>query len=280
TLDTNGVITAATSEQATTLGLHIYNVIVTSSTGDTAYITVVYNVTTNPVIQVNPTILLYGDSIASPYTQTEADARFADGLQFTMTGATNVTVNGVSATLDGNTANATTTITKADATALGLHVYNVIVISSTGNTANITVAYNVKADFDDTAELGVTSIVASSTMATADDTFEHGWSWVFNITVPTNETQFKMEFSDFISGADSIVAANNIRFYSAQSSDSYSTSTATMITAANTYSDAITLDTDLEPATPGRQIKVIVEMKVPAGSAGGAYSAGYGVSSN
>jgi len=277
---TSNTITVASASDAATLGLHLYNIVVTSSTGNTATKIVGYQVNANSVTPVIPTIALYGDAIVPTYTLSEAQARFADGLQFTMTGASGVTVNGVTSVITGDATAATTTIAELDAAALGFHLYNVVVTSSTGDIAGIAVAYHVGADFDDSAELGVTSIVASSTMATADDTFENGWSWVFNIRVPTNETQFKMEFSDFVNGADSIAAAGNIRFYSAQSSDSYSTSTATMITAANDYSDAITLDTDLEPTTAGRQIKVIVEMKVPVGSAGGSYSASYGVSSN
>jgi len=89
-----------------------------------------------------------------------------------------------------------------------------------------------------------------------------------------------MKFLDFTtSDGDAIVATDNLRFYSAQSSDSNSTSTATMITATGVYSDAMTLDTDLESTVPGRQIKVIVEMKVPTGSAGGSYSSQYAVKS-
>jgi hypothetical protein len=88
-----------------------------------------------------------------------------------------------------------------------------------------------------------------------------------------------MKFSDFVSGANSIPAANNIRFYSAQASANADDTNAVTITAANTYSTAITLDADLEPTTPGRQIDVVVEMKVPVGSAGGSYSAQYGVQS-
>jgi len=149
-----------------------------------------------------------------------------------------------------------------------------------GNSATqVTRTVVVEAAFDDTAPLAVTGIDAVKTYATADDTYENGWSWTFHVTVPTDETEFAMKFADFVSGGDTIVAADNIRFYSAQSFNSYDTSTATAVTAANTYSTVITLDTDLESGTPGRQIEVTVEMKVPTGSAGGSYSAQYGVKS-
>jgi len=88
-----------------------------------------------------------------------------------------------------------------------------------------------------------------------------------------------MKFADFVSGGNTIFAANNIRLYSTQASANSSSATAVTITAANTYSTAITLDSDLESGTAGRQIEVTVEMKVPTGSAGGSYSAQYGVKS-
>ena len=89
-----------------------------------------------------------------------------------------------------------------------------------------------------------------------------------------------MKFNDFVSGTNSIAAASNIRFYSAQSSDASDSTTAITIAAAGTYSDDMTLSTDLDSTTAGRQIEVTVEMRVPTGSAGGSYSTGYGVQSS
>ena len=127
--------------------------------------------------------------------------------------------------------------------------------------------------------LEVTSIVASSTRtyATADDTYENGWAWTFNITVPTTETSFKMKFADWKSGSNTIEAADNIKYYTAQG-DYDSASNAISIGAAATYpDDAITIDTDLDASTAGWQIQVVVEAKVPDDSAGGSYSTSYGV---
>ncbi len=369
----NGALTAVTSTGAVTLGLHLYTVKVTSSTGNTVTKTVGYQVNANTVTPITPTIALYGDAIASPYTATEAGARFTDGLQFTLTGAASVTVNGISATLVGDANAATTTI--AGATTLGLHVYNVVVTSPTGNFTNITVAYNVNANtitpiiptlilngdplltaytstqasarfvnglqfettgvesttvngvatsvdtdgttltvatptdasalgyhaynvivtsstgdtvnvpvmyivFNDIASLGVTRVTASSTMATVGSTFENGWSWVFDVTVPTNETDLSMKFKDFKTsdGVNIIPADGNIRFYSPQSSDANSASTAMMIDSANTFAGPITLNAnaDMYPTVPGRQVQVVVEMKVPTDSAEGlSYSSSY-----
>ncbi|PIR45844.1 MAG: hypothetical protein COV08_02880, partial [Candidatus Vogelbacteria bacterium CG10_big_fil_rev_8_21_14_0_10_49_38] len=162
----------------------------------------------------------------------------------------------------------------------GTYTVTYDVEDAAGNLATqVTRTVVVEAAFDDTAELAVTGIDAVKTFATDTDAFADGWSWVFHITVPTDETEFAMKFADFVSGGDTIAAADNIRYYSAQSSNSHDTSTATTITAANTYSATIMLDTDLESGTPGRQIEVTAEMKVPTGSAGGSYSAQYGVKS-
>jgi len=181
------------------------------------------------------------------------------------------------------------TITNNDiTTTAGTYTVTYNVSDTTGNAADIeTRTVIVNAAFDDTAELKVTGkdVIANENgsvgYAMANDDFNDGWRWVYSVTVPTDETEFQMKFSDFlnINGIDTIAAADNIRFYSTQSSDSNSTSTATVLTTAETYSDSINLNMDLQPTVPGRQIEVIVEMKVPAGSAGGSYSAQYGVQS-
>ena len=127
--------------------------------------------------------------------------------------------------------------------------------------------------------LAVTGIDAVDTFADDTDDFADGWSWVFHITVPTDEAEFAMKFSDFVSGSNTIFAAGNIRYYSAQSSEAEDDTEAVTIAGADAYPDAITLDSDIDAFTAGRQIEVTVEMKVPVGSAGGSYSASYGVKS-
>ena len=125
--------------------------------------------------------------------------------------------------------------------------------------------------------LAVTQVAASSTYATAGGGWSAGWSWVFTVTVPTSETSSSMKFADWISGSNSIDAADNIRYYSAQSSNASTTASAITISAANTYGDAMTLNADLDATTAGRQIQIIVEAQVPDGTAGGSYSTSYGI---
>lgn len=132
---------------------------------------------------------------------------------------------------------------------------------------------------NDTATLAVTGIDSVRSFATADNTFENGWKWTFHVTVPTSETSFNMKFSDFVSGSNNIPAGTNIRFYSAQSSNASDAITAIVIPATNTYSSNMVLSSDLSSATPGRQIDVTVEMRVPTSTVGGSYSTSYGVQS-
>jgi hypothetical protein len=126
----------------------------------------------------------------------------------------------------------------------------------------------------------VTSITPGRTYATIGGGFDEGWSWTFNVTTPTDDASTTMKFADWISGANIIEVADNIRFYSAQSSNAYSTSTAIVISADDTYSSVMTINGDLDISTAGRQIQIIVEALVPEDTAGGSYSTSYGIQSN
>lgn len=132
------------------------------------------------------------------------------------------------------------------------------------------------------AVLGVTQITAVQTFASADGIFDNGWKWVFDVTVPTDETIVKMKFADWTNGASKILAANNIRYYSAQSSNASDASHAIVISASATYADAMKINSgaDLDVAKAGRQIQITVEASVPENSAGGSYSTSYGIQSN
>ncbi len=130
-----------------------------------------------------------------------------------------------------------------------------------------------------TGTLAVTSIVVTDASATANGTFEDGWEYVFNITLPSDENDLSMKFSDWMmtSGSSTIPAANNIRISSSQANNSGAT---VLITAANTYSSpTLTMTTDLNPSQDGIQVQVVVEVKVPSGSTNGSYTTNYGVKS-
>ena len=128
--------------------------------------------------------------------------------------------------------------------------------------------------------LGVTQITAVQTYAVADNTFEHGWRWVFDVTVPENENILKMKFDNWFNGTDTILAQNNIRFFSSQSSNASTAASAIVIADSNTYSGDMNIvpTVDLKDL-PGRQIQITVEVKVPVGKSGGSYSTSYGIKS-
>ena len=85
------------------------------------------------------------------------------------------------------------------------------------------------------------------------------------------ETDLAMKFAQWVSGSNTLDAANNMRY-------SIDDATWTNITANNTYGADIDVSSvDLDSSRGGRQVKVYVEMKVPTGTPGGSYSTQYGV---
>lgn len=133
---------------------------------------------------------------------------------------------------------------------------------------------------DSTAVLAVTNISSENAYAKDNDSFADGWKWIFYVTVPTDEIKLQMKFDDWVSGGNTILAAGNIRFYSEQSSDANSETTAVLVAEAGEWTSSMTLsDTDLDTAKAGRQIQITVQAKVPVGSALGSYSTSYGIQS-
>ena len=131
-----------------------------------------------------------------------------------------------------------------------------------------------------TSTLMVTKITPVQVSGTSDNTYANGWKWVFDVTVPNNETQLGMKFTDWVSGSNTIPAAGNIRYFSAQSNNANSEATAVSIDTANAYPTAnIILNSDLDVASADRQIQITVEVKIPVGTAVGAYSTTYGIQS-
>lgn len=128
-------------------------------------------------------------------------------------------------------------------------------------------------------DLEVTSIEMTDSTGTANNSFEDGWEYVFNITVPSDETDVSMKFDNWMSanGANTLAAANNMRISSAQANNGGAT---VLITGADTYSTpALTMVTDLNPALDGMQVEIVVEVKIPSGTNNGSYTTSYGVKS-
>ena len=125
--------------------------------------------------------------------------------------------------------------------------------------------------------LKVDSITVVKSSSTANGTYEDGWKYIFHITAPTNESKLAMKFADWMSGSNMIPVANNMRISSAQADNSGAMIT---LTAANTYSTpALNMVTDLSSTMAGRQVEIIVDVKIPVGTVSGSYSTTYGVQS-
>lgn len=151
----------------------------------------------------------------------------------------------------------------------------VIVWNKTCSLTNGTIGGTVTGT--STGVLAVTSVTPVKTDATADNTYANGWSYIFNITVPTNERNLSMKFSDWFSSttASTIPAGGNMQISSSQATAS---TTPVTITAANVYSTPpLTMTGDMDSATPGLQVQVLVQVKIPVNTVSASYTTNYGV---
>lgn len=161
--------------------------------------------------------------------------------------------------------------------AMGDHVVTCSTHDKAGNTPKSRIFHIYVNDLDGGQFTGIDS---DQPAATADGTYQHGWHWTLKFKLPFGETKFKMKWSDFSSGSDT-VTADNIRFCSEQSDMDCSDDSHYMtITASSTMSSAITLSDDADNAADGRQVEIRVEVKVPPTTVPGSYSASYQASSD
>ncbi|MGE5541352.1 MAG: fibronectin type III domain-containing protein [Bacillota bacterium] len=183
---------------------------------------------------------------------------------------------GSSSTLD-TTASSTHSVTLTNLTEATLYHFQIVAANGVGTTTSSDQTFTTSSTSSSTP-LAVTGIDAIKTDATADDTFLHGWEWIMHLTVPDLENAFRMKFSDFVSGSSTIPAANNIRIFSSQSTNATSTASAVYATD-NDYGDWLYLAGDTSTTTPGRQVDVDIQVKVPSGTPNGSYSTTYGAQS-
>jgi hypothetical protein len=134
----------------------------------------------------------------------------------------------------------------------------------------------VDGEEEEDVELQVTVEVIDNT-ATANSTFEDGWSYLFHITAPSDEENLAMKFSDWLheNEVDTIPVANNMRISSDQADNGGAT---ILLTAEDTYSspDLVMVD-DLDAEEAGRQVEVLVEVSIPEGTESGSYTTDFGV---
>ncbi len=123
--------------------------------------------------------------------------------------------------------------------------------------------------------LNVVSITPVNTSGIADGTFADGWSYIFNITVPTTEPNLSMQFSNWL-GANSatLPVAGNMQISSAQAVSAVPV----LISAASTYSTpALDMVGSVSTSTPGLHVQVLVQVQIPLSTVNGSYTTNYGV---
>lgn len=151
--------------------------------------------------------------------------------------------------------------------------YTIYAKDASGNESTSSSTFSTAAC--DAIVLGVTNTRLVKSRATKNGTPADGWHWILDVTVPNASTTVKMKF-DNLTGAGNI-SANNIHFYSEQSSTFASAADMADIVTANTLStDSLLLDEDIDGnSSNGRQIQIKIQAGVPEVAFDGAYSAGY-----
>ena len=182
---------------------------------------------------------------------------------------------GSSTPLD-STATTTHTVTLEALNEATLYHFQVV-STNAGGTATSSDQVFTTGSTASTTPLAVTGVDSIAPNAIANGTFASGWKWVLHFVIPSNETFFRMKFSNFTtpSSSSEIPVANNVRYFSPQSNNASTEGSAILETDTN-YGGALILNGDTSTTTPGRQIDVTVEAAVPSGTPTGVYSTIFG----
>jgi hypothetical protein len=219
------------------------------------------------------TVLLTVSADASPVqnlTPVSAD------LVFQVNGAGNAKINYGLTNLYGSSTALTSVLENADKT-----------ISLTGLACSKTYHYAIYAentaktqtDLTDDATfttlpcgLTLNTLTMTKQSAKASNKYTDGWEWQFDLTIwNLAETSLKMKFDQW-GGTAALAAASNMQF-SVDNGTSWLD-----ITANGAYSTQAANLTNIDnSASAGRQVKIIVRMKVPTGTKVGSYTSNYGI---
>ncbi len=120
--------------------------------------------------------------------------------------------------------------------------------------------------------ISLDALTMTESAAKANDTYTNGWEWQFDITVwNLDETILKMKFNSW-SGPDVLDAGGNMRFSTDNGASWFG------ITDNDVYPESEADISGLDTSTdPGRQVTVLVQMKVPAYTLTGYYNSSYGI---
>ncbi|MCL5782083.1 MAG: hypothetical protein M1459_01855 [Patescibacteria group bacterium] len=129
--------------------------------------------------------------------------------------------------------------------------------------------------------LTIDAITQTQPNATSDNTYAHGWKWNIDVTIPDSEAALRVKLSDWNSDSGSIDPFNNTRFYSAESINAPDEVHA-ISSAKDDFGQIIFISTstlDRDPSTPGIQVRIVAEMKIPSGTKAGSYSGNFSLRS-
>jgi hypothetical protein len=113
-------------------------------------------------------------------------------------------------------------------------------------------------------------------------TFDTGWEWYIDLTIPTSEPTVKLKFGNLTGTGGTIAAASNVKYYSAHAIAGHTTSGTAIVAADNDYSaTGLTFDatSDQDATTAGWQVRVKVQAQNPS-SLGGSFSTQFSVQSS
>lgn len=185
---------------------------------------------------------------------------------------------GTTTSYGATTTTETTASTTHSVTLTGLNegtLYHVRITESTaGGSTNSSDMTFVTQSTSSSTPLAVTGTDTVRSNGIADNLYADGWKWTIHFTVPDNENAFRIRFSDWGNSTNSFATAGNVRVWSAQSSNA-STTGSGITETGNGYSDWLYLTGDNSTSTPGRQVDLTVEVKIPFGTANGSYTSNF-----
>lgn len=268
--------TASTTHSATISGLsasttYTYQIAATDAAGNTATTSLAtFDTTaasTSVAVPVISNIAVTSNGTSTATITWNTDVAATGNLSYGTT-----TAYGASSTLEttATTTHAVTLNNLAEATLYHFQISE----STAGGTATSSDQTFFTQSTASSTPLAVTNVDTVRANASADNLYADGWEWVLHVTVPDNENAFRIRFSDWGNASSTFPAANNMRVYSTQSSNATSSDSAITETG-NGYSDWLYLSGDSDPSTAGRQVNLVVDVKIPFGTANGSYTTTY-----
>lgn len=172
-------------------------------------------------------------------------------------------------TIDTSLPNENVEITLNDLICDTTYYYSISILSANGEQTLTSDSFVTESCLG----LAIDSITQTKTNAKANNSYENGWEWEFNITAfDETEDELQMQFSQWENNAHTINSSANMRF-SIDDGQTWHE-----INANDEYSEAVSISgIDNDETAQGNQLKIIVQTKIPVGSITGNYGVNYGI---